>query len=119
MEQIIFPKSLTPRQAVHEVIKNNKSQRYNPQRFINMMDAMDDKQMLSKMEGLIVSSEDKVFGVLLNQIYEKKYILTIEDFIVLFGEDWGVCPKAIQTAKKQVILFDECAGGQRFEIKKG
>ncbi|WHY79932.1 hypothetical protein QNH20_12655 [Neobacillus sp. WH10] len=117
MEQLIFSENFTPKQAITEVIKNNKRQKYNPQRFINMMDAKDNVQLISKIEGLIVSSEEKALGTLLSQIFEKKYILTIEDFVLLFGETWDMSPNAIQTAQDRVKLFDECARGQRFDMK--
>lgn len=80
------------------------------------MSIRDNEQIKIKIEELVGTSDNKVLGNLLNHIFEKKYILTIEDFVAVVGSEWGISEGIIKLAQDRVRLFDECAGSQRFEI---
>ncbi|RSD20624.1 hypothetical protein [Mesobacillus subterraneus] len=117
MEQLTLHKDLTARQAINEVIRNNKKYKYNPQRFIQMMNVQDQDKLLLKIEQLIQNTDESVLGTLFIQVKEKKTILTIEDLVVLFGEKWGYSDSLLNIANERVKKFNEWANGERFLIE--
>lgn len=117
MEQISLHKNLSVRQAINEVIRNNKKHKYNPQRFIQMMNATNQDELLLKIEELILNTDESVLGTLFIQIKEKKTILTIEDLVALFGEQWGYSESLLSLANERVKKFNEWASGERFLIE--
>jgi hypothetical protein len=82
-----------------------------------MMNVQDQEKFLLKMDELVRNTDESVLGTLFIQIKEKKSILTIEDLVVLFGEQWGYNDSLVSLAKGRVKKFNEWANGERFLIK--
>jgi hypothetical protein len=101
------------REAINEVIKNNKEEGYPPNRFIQAVSVKDEDllRVCSKM----VTSPDSL-SALYDAISKHPNLLTIEDFIVVYGEKWGFSSEIIEECKKRGQLFDEIARKKRFSV---
>jgi hypothetical protein len=107
----MLPKVTSLREAVNEVIRNNQEQGYPPNRFKQMVSVSD--QDLPNVCLRLVTSKDA-----LNELYfvlmKHPRLLTLEDFISHFGDQWGFEEVVVKAAKDRSKIFDEAAKRQRF-----
>jgi hypothetical protein len=99
------------RAATLEVIKNNKENGYPPNRFSQMVSVKDHE--LPSVCARLVTSQDALSS-LYSAVSQHPNLLTLEDFIAKYGEEWGFTEEVIDQAEQRSRLFDEIANRQRF-----
>jgi hypothetical protein len=107
------PSVQTLKEAVKEVIESNKSDGYNPTRFVQATGNGDEPDLLSVCEMLIVKGETLEY--LERALRRFPTLLTLEDFVVRHGVAWGFSREAIKVAKARVQYFDQLAGTARYQ----
>lgn len=108
-----LPKVQTLKQAVREVIENNKSDGYIPTRFIQATGSGDVPDLLSVCEKLIAKGETLEY--LENALKRFPTLLTLEDFVSQHGTAWGFSQGTIKVAKARVEYFDMITGKTRYQ----
>ncbi len=109
-----LPKVTTLREAVNEVFKSNMADNYPPNRFRNMTANTTDNDLVRVCTNLV--RKDKALSDLFNAFLEHPNLLTIEDFIAVYGEQWGFEPDIIEKASGRVSMFNEIVKHQRYII---
>jgi hypothetical protein len=107
-----LPKVNNLREAVEEVIKNNQREGYPPNRFRNMT-RVHNNELPSVCRSLVISRD--ALSYLFDALRSYPNLLSIEDFISHYGEQWGL-KDVVEEATKRVQLYDEIAKKQRFFI---
>lgn len=92
------------RDAVDDVIDNNKSAGYPPTRFMEKTRDKAGSDLRLACEDLLLSetAENAVIAAL--QSHPKMW--TLEDFVIRQGVSWGFGPEALRAAQRRVKDFD-------------
>lgn len=106
-----LPVVLNLRSAVLEVIKNNKNQGYPPNRFAQMVNVADFE--LPAVCSRLVTSQDAL-GAMYTTLIDHPRLLTLEDFISEYGQEWGFSEEIVEEANRRRMLYDEIAKRKRF-----
>ena len=108
----ILPNVQTLREAVGQVVDSNSSDGYTPTRFIQATGGGDSPALLFVCERLIEKGETLEY--LERALIEHSQLLTLEDFVVRYGANWGFSPLTIEIAEARVKYFDQISGGKRY-----
>ena len=104
------PESL--RIAVKRVIAQNSSVGYNAPRFVQATLNGEAPDLLQRCGGLLVSST--ALEAMLKAVQEYYGLLTLEDFVMRWGSDWGFNSMLVDTARGSSSMFDNAAGRKRW-----
>ncbi len=100
----MIPKVNNLREAVQFVIKNNTDIGYSPTYFIRET-SCSDRALPGQCIKLVHSPNA------LNAVYmaleKHPDMVTLEDFVVRYGEEWGLPAETISKAKESVTTFNE------------
>ncbi len=102
----------TLHQAVQKVIESNEADGYPPRRLINMTGNGQVGHLSVVIRNLIHS--DKSRDALVDALDEHPTLLTIEDLVVVYGDEWGFDERTVSRAHTNAQLYDQIAGGQRY-----
>ena len=111
-----LPNPLTLREAVQEVIQQNKNIGYNPRRFIGATEEGHISNLIQVCTNLIFS--DNAVKELERAVTRFPNLLTLEDLVVKseFGSQWDFDEDSIQRAKETVNWLDSQPGRRQWEI---
>ena len=101
------------REAVRKVISDNKATGYNPIRFIQITGNGDVPELLPVCRQLLKS--DTAFEALDEALQKHGSLLTIEDYVMRWGQQLGFDDEYVEIAKASSETFDKIAGCRRFE----
>ncbi|OUS77294.1 hypothetical protein B1748_09130 [Paenibacillus sp. MY03] len=107
-----LPEVRSLREAVQAVIKSNKQDGYPPIRFAQMM-SVPDSQLVSTTTKAI-QSKDALNALYMTISGDQPTLLTLEDFVSVYGELWGFHPDIVELAAKNTQRFDEWSGKIRY-----
>ena len=100
-------------EAVKKVIRDNRARGYTPTRFMNMTGNGDKPELLSVCQQLLKS--DTAFEAIYTALLEHGSLLTIEDYVVRWGDELGFDDEYVKIAKERSEAFDGLVGCRRFE----
>lgn len=106
-----LPKANSLREAVNKVIQSNKSDKYNPTRFIQLT-AVNNDELVTACSKLI--QNPNALPALFDAFQKHKSLLTIEDFVSVFGLEWGFSQEIIDEARTRSEEFDSWVKQKRF-----
>ena len=109
----ILPNVQTLKEAVKQVIQSNSSDGYVPTRFIQATGGGDSPTLPYVCDRLIVKGETLEY--LERALIEHPQLLTLEDFVVRDGANWGFSLSTIEIAEARVKYFDQISGGRRYK----
>lgn len=112
MEQL--PKVNSLRDAVEEVIKNNRKQGYPPNRFISLVSVNNGE--LAEVCSRLITSKDSL-SALYNAFLKHPNLLTLEGFVSYYGKQWGFKEEIVEEAKERSELFDQIANKKRYVLQ--
>lgn len=110
MRQLPRPRNLND--AVRCVIDSNISDGYPPTRFIQATEDATAPNLLAVCTRLINKGETLEY--LENALRRFPTLLTLEDFVILRGSEWGFDKDTIETASDRAKYFDQIAGQTRY-----
>jgi hypothetical protein len=89
------------RNAVAEVIRQNRSVGYNPQRFINMVSEATGAQLVAVCERLLL--DERTFAAVTMEVWENPAILTMEEVIARDPDpsSFGLSDTALRSARQR------------------
>jgi hypothetical protein len=108
----LLPKVQTLSAAVSAVIDSNRSDGYNPIRFVGITQDGMTRNLVEVCRKLIMNPETLEW--LESGLESFPQILTLEDFVSRFGATWGFDQTVIEMATSRVQRFDQIAGGARY-----
>lgn len=108
-----LPSAQTLRQAVIKVIEINKEDGYIPTRFMQVTGYGDVPDLLPVCERLILKGE--LLEYLEGALKRFPTLLTLEDFVSRYGDNWGFSQEVIKAAAARAQYFDMIAGTIRYE----
>ncbi|MGY4111756.1 MAG: hypothetical protein C6W54_17995 [Bacillaceae bacterium] len=73
-----------------------------------------DEELLRVCSKMVTSPDS--LSAFYDAISKHPNLITIEDFIVVYGEKWGFSSEIIEECKRRVQLFDEIARKKRFGV---
>lgn len=111
MEQL--PKVDSLRDAVEEVIKNNRELGYPPNRFVGIV-SVSNSELIYVCSNLITSKDS--LSALYDAFLKHPNLLTLEDFVKYYGKQWGISEEVVEEANKRSELFDEIAKKKRYVL---
>lgn len=100
-------------EAVAAVIESNREDGYIPGRIIQITQNGDVPNLKSICEELVgsgIQPDELVHAFPVRRLK----VLTLEDYIVPYGRDWGISEDVIQVASDMMTTFDLLAGGPRY-----
>ncbi|QSO52338.1 hypothetical protein JZ785_27050 [Alicyclobacillus curvatus] len=98
-------------EAVKTVIKENKRDRYNPTYFTRTIANATD--LVTTCSTLIKSQSS--YSALSDALLSHPDLLTLEDFVAVYGEEWGFSPEVIAESLNRVQVFNVLVGHQRYQ----
>ena len=98
--------------AVQEVIRNNSALGYNPARFDGATHGGSHPDLLKVCEGLITGPN--AFAAMERAVRDFPGFLTLEDYVMRWGSEWGFTSAAMEHAKASADTFDLVVGRQRW-----
>ena len=104
------PESLP--EAVRAVIGQNKSQRYTPTRFIQATGNGEVPGLLEVCIGLIAS--ETALEWLDKALQQYPNLLTLEDYVMRWGTEWGFDTGVVEYAGALSVTFDKIARRTRW-----
>jgi hypothetical protein len=109
-----LPQVNSLREAVQTVIKSNKKDGYSPNRLIQMV-TVNDLELIRVCSSIILKPES------LSALYtaisdDHPNLLTIEDFIAVHGQSWGLSLEVAKEAEIRCKLFDDWAKRKRYNL---
>ena len=99
-------------EAVREVIRQNKSQRYTPTRFIQATGNGEAPGLLEVCIGLITS--ESALEWLDKALQQYPNLLTLEDYVMRWGTEWGFGTGVVEYAGALSATFDKIAARTRW-----
>ncbi len=105
----------TLRNAVREVIEQNKSMGHNATRF-SQATVNGQAHNLGEICERFICSPNAVAAIG-NAIRERGGLLTIEDYVVRWGSEWGFDALVIHVAGESAEWFDRIVGYKRYVSK--
>lgn len=112
MQSRTLPALQTLALAVTEVIRSNKADGYNPVRFAQATEYGYAKDLVTRCENLILKGETLAY--LDGAIRVTPTLVTLEDFVTMYGLKWGLGQDAVDQAAARVEYFDKLAGFKRY-----
>ncbi len=106
-----LPEVNSLRNAVQEVVKNNKSIGYNPTRFMQIV-TVNDKELINVCTSLVKSQD--ALSAIFDALLKYPNLLTLEDLVGVYGDQWGFDTEIIEEAKLRSNAYDEIIGRKRF-----
>lgn len=103
----------TLREAVDTVIKSNKKDGYPPNRFSQLV-SVDNNQLPLVCTNLIKNKD--YLGSLYDAFKKHPNLMTLEDYIAHFGQDWKFHEDIINEAVKRKETFNSIVGFQRYTV---
>jgi hypothetical protein len=101
------PSVINLREAVRYVIENNTNEGY-PPNYFRRKTSCPDRELLRSCLDLLYNPNS------INAVYKSleahPKMITLEDFIVRYGNDWGFTPDNIQKAKDSLDTFNSVPG---------
>ncbi|MEK3701938.1 hypothetical protein NYE33_33575 [Paenibacillus sp. FSL R10-2199] len=110
MQQL--PKVSSLRDAVQTVISSNKKDGYPPTRFIQMTSVNDAE--LTGVCSKVIMKPESLTALYMAICGNHPELLTIEDFVAVYGEAWGFHTDIIKEAQRRKNQFDEWAKCTRY-----
>ena len=107
-----LPAATTLQEAVKKVVESNSRDGYVPSRFIQATEYGRAAGLTRVCENLIQKGETLEY--LEDALKKFPTLLTLEDFVSRYGEDWGLSRETVNAAKQRVAYFDRIAGGTRY-----
>jgi hypothetical protein len=99
-------------EAVRCVIQSNIADGYTPNRFIHATSDGTAPDLLTVCVRLINRGETLEY--LENALRRFPTLLTLEDFVLRRGQEWGFDDATIETARGRCVYFDQIAGSCRY-----
>jgi hypothetical protein len=109
-----LPEVRSLREAVQTVIESNKKDGYSPIRFAQMM-SVPDSQLVSAATKAI-QSKDALNALYMAISGDHPTLLTLEDFVSVYGELWGFHPDIVELAKQRSHQLNDWSGKIRYII---
>ncbi len=103
------------REAVREVIRQNKSQRYTPTRFVQATGNGEVPGLLGVCTGLIKS--ESALEWLDKALQQYPNLLTLEDYVMRWGTEWGFGTGMVEYAGALSATFDKIAARTRWIVE--
>ena len=98
--------------AIQEVIRNNSALGYNPTRFDGATHGGSHPDLLKVCEGLITGPN--AFAAMERAVRDFPGFLTLEDYVMRWGPEWGFIAQAVEHAKASSETFDKLVGFRRW-----
>jgi hypothetical protein len=107
-----LPNALDLHAAVRAVIDSNRSDGYQPNRFVGVTADGTAPDLLVVCKRLINKGETLEY--LEPALKSYPTLLTLEDFVSRHGLEWGFDEATIETARARCAYFDKIAGRTRY-----
>jgi hypothetical protein len=103
-------------EAVHEVLQGKHSSKYLSKFYKEMIlsSSHEDDLRQACIKYIEKSHTPNALSKIYTVFKKDPYVITIEDFIVAYGREWGFSNHAIHKAKERVRMYNEAAGHIRY-----